>query len=309
MVQVAVIIVTWNVRELALDAVRTLYVDLAQSGLSHRVLVVDSASSDGTVDALRAAFPTLECLASDTNLGFAGGNNAGLRLLGFGADTPPDQLPEAVYLLNPDTRTHLGATRALYDALMSRPDVGVVGARLSFGDGSFQHSAFAFAGLRQLWAEFFPLHWRLREGAFNGRYARARYEGKEPFEVGHTLGATMMLKREVILQTGMFDEQFFMYCEEVDWSWRIHKAGWRILCVPQAHVTHLGGQSSGQVRPRSVINLWDSRLRLYRKHYPAWKLAAARWLVRVGMRCQLRRTDDPELRAAYQTVYDMASQA
>lgn len=309
MTQLAVIIVTWNVCDLALEAVRTLYADLAQSGLSHRVVVVDSASSDGTVEAMRTAFPQVECLASETNLGFAGGNNAGLRLLGFGSDVPPDTLPEAVYLLNPDTITHLGATRTLYDTLMRFPDVGVVGARLSYGDGSFQHSAFAFPGLRQLWAEFFPLHWRLREGSFNGRYARAAYSGSAPFDVGHTLGATMMLKREVILQTGMFDEQFFMYCEEVDWSWRIHKAGWRILCVPQAHVTHLGGQSSGQVRPRSVINLWDSRLRLYRKHYPKWKLALAQQLVRWGMRRKLRSTTDPDLRAAYQTVYDMAGQA
>lgn len=309
MVQVAVIIVTWNVRELALEAVRTLYEDLAGSGLSHRVIVVDSASSDGTVLALREAFPELECLASETNLGFAGGNNAGLRYLGFGTDAPAEALPESVYLLNPDTLTHQGATRTLYDTLMRDTRVGVVGARLSFGDGSFQHSAFAFAGLRQLWAEFFPLHWRLREGSFNGRYARALYEGVVPFGVGHTLGATMMLKREVILQTGMFDEQFFMYCEEVDWSWRIHKAGWRILCAPQAHVTHLGGQSSGQVRPRSVVNLWDSRLRLYRKHYPKWKLLIARAMVRWGMRNKVRTTSDPALREAYQTVYDMAKQA
>jgi GT2 family glycosyltransferase len=98
------------------------------------------------------------------------------------------------------------------------------------------------------------------------------------------LGAAFMLRREVILQTGMFDEQFFMYCEEIDWQRRIQRVGWNGYCVPAAQVTHLGGQSTGLVRPRSFVNLWTSRLRLYAKHYGALKLNVARWLVRAGMR-------------------------
>ena len=150
-------------------------------------------------------------------------------------------MPAAVYLLNPDTVTHPGATRRLYDTLLSRSQVGVVGARLTFADGSFQHSAFRFPGLRQLWAELMPTPGRLIESAFNGRYPRALYRGEQAFDVDFTLGATMMLKREVIQQTGVFDEAFFIYCEEVDWAWRIKKRGWRILCAPAAHVTHIGG--------------------------------------------------------------------
>jgi N-acetylglucosaminyl-diphospho-decaprenol L-rhamnosyltransferase len=310
-VDLAVIVVTWNVRDLALQTLQSLYADLETSGLRARAVVVDSASSDDTVSAIRRAYPQVEVVASQENLGFAAGNNAALRLLGFGkAHTTTDDLPRVVYLLNPDTITKPGATHMLYDTLLNHEGVGAVGANLTYGDGSFQHGAFTFPGLRQIYAEFFPLPGRFVEGRFNGRYSRALYSGTQPFEVDFTLGATMMLRREVIQQTGMFDEGFFMYCEEVDWAWRIQRAGWRILCVPGAHVVHLGGQSTGQASARSVRNLWESRLRLYKKHYPRWKLLFARALVRWGMRrklCQL----DPEtatldLANAYKHVMEQA---
>jgi GT2 family glycosyltransferase len=87
----------------------------------------------------------------------------------------------------------------------------------------------------------------------------------------------------------MFDEQFFMYCEEIDWALRIRKAGWEIQCVPDAHVIHLAGQSTQQVRPRAIVDLWTSRLRLYRKHYPAWKLLLARGMIALGMWLKARQ--------------------
>lgn len=298
----AVTLVTWNVRVLALEALESLYADLQTSGLEADVYVIDSASSDGTADAIAQAFPAVKLTASKQNLGFGRANNLGLKQAGFGT---PDA-PRAAYLLNPDTHTQPGATRALFDALMAAPDIGVVGANLTYGDGSFQHGAFGFPGLRQLWVEFFPTPGRLIEGRFNGRYTRAAYQAAQPFEVDFTLGATWMLKGEVIAQTGMFDESFFMYCEEIDWAWRIRKAGWRILSVPTAHVIHYGGQSTGQVRPRSIIDLWSSRLQLFHKHYPAWKLKIARAMIALGMARKASREQNPEIRAAYLTVKRMA---
>src|SRR6185436_2937522 len=104
----AVVIVTWNVREIVLEALRSLYDDLADSGLEARVIVVDSASSDDTIGAVRANFPQVEMIASAENLGFGKANNLGIKALG--------DLPPAVYLLNPDTLSQKGATRKLFDA-------------------------------------------------------------------------------------------------------------------------------------------------------------------------------------------------
>lgn len=304
MPDLAVIIVTWNVRDLALQTLRSLYADLATSDLQTEVYVVDNASADDTPQAIAREFPQVKLTACGQNLGFGAGNNLALRQAGFFSDDT--NTPRAAYLLNSDTITQPGATRALYDALMADAQVGLVGARLTYGDGSFQHGAFAFPGLRQLWVEFFPTPGRLIEGRFNGRYPRALYEAGQPFKVDFTLGATMMLKREVVAQTGGFDEAFFMYCEEIDWAWRIQRAGWEACCVPAAHVVHLGGQSTGQVRARSVVDLWTSRLKLFDKHYPAWKRAAARRMVAIGMARKAARESNPEVRAAYLTVRDKA---
>ena len=298
----AVIVVTWNTRDLTLNALRSLYADLETSGLTADVYVVDNASVDNTAEAVTAQFPQVKLIVSAENLGFGGANNLAIRQI----MTLPDP-PSVIYLLNSDTITQLGATRALYDALLASDRVGLVGARLSYEDGSFQHSAFAFPGLRQLWVEFFPTPGRLIEGEFNGRYPKALYERGEPFPVDFVLGATMMLRREVIEQTGMFDQQFFMYCEEIDWAWRIHDAGWQVLCVPSAHVTHLAGQSTVQVRPRSLVNLWTSRLLLTQKHYPAWKRPLARLLIVLGTARKRTQTSDPSLRDAYQTIQRLAA--
>ncbi|MBZ0285899.1 MAG: glycosyltransferase family 2 protein [Anaerolineae bacterium] len=308
MADLAIIIVTWNTCALTLEALQSLYADLNANGPDADVYVVDSASSDGTVEAIAQAFPQVKLIVSPANLGFAGGNNCALREIGFGKLNI--SLPKAVYLLNSDTITQPNATRILYETLMANSGVGLVGARLSYGDGSFQHSAFEFPGLRQLWVEFFPTPGRFIEGRFNGRYPRAFYLGGKPFPVDCVLGATMMLRREVIEQTGMFDEQFFMYCEEIDWAWRIRKAGWDVQCVPTAQVVHLGGQSTSQIRAQSIMNLWTSRLRLFAKHYPSWKLRLARWMVALGIERKLWRLketpDFSDLRATYQQIRDKA---
>ena len=288
----AVVIVSWNTRELTLDTLRTLYVDLDSHGPNSEVWVFDGGSTDGSVTAIQEYYPRVRLIANEQNLGFAGGNNFVLRKIGFDLSGPTHgkaDLPRAVYLLNPDTRTQLGATRTLFNALFDLPHAGVVGARLNYEDGSFQHSAFRFPGLSQLVIDLFPVPGRLYESRLNGRYPRVLYDDITPFSVDHTLGATMMLRREVILETGGFDEEYFMYVEEVDWSQRIRQAGWEIYCVPTARVTHLGGQSTKQVRPRSTVNLWKSRLRYVDKTYTPAKRHVARAIVKLGMRRQIAK--------------------
>ncbi len=294
--ELAVVIVSWNTRDLLLDALATLFRDLHASGPQTDVWVVDCASADGSAAAVQTHYPQVKLIASETNLGFAGGNNLALQQMGFAKNSvgsgsaEASSLPRAVYLLNSDTRTRPGATRALYDALFNLPRAGVVGAQLEYGDGSFQHGAFRFPGLVQLWIDLFPVPGRVYDSAINGRYARAQYASGQPFEVDHTLGATMMLRREVILETGMFDENYFMYCEEIDWSMRIRSAGWKIYTVPTAQVIHLAGQSTSQVRPQSIVNLWQSRLRLFEQHYSRSKRRVARAVIRAGMRRQIALT-------------------
>jgi GT2 family glycosyltransferase len=301
MLDLAVIIVSWNVRELILEAIRTLRADLATSGLTARVYVVDNASADGTAEAIRAErWPDVTLIESPRNVGFGAGNNLALRTLGFeDRPTPNPKGPRAVFLLNPDTRTQPGAIRALYDALFSLPYAGMVGARLEYEDGSLQHSGFRFPGLTQIAFDLFPMPNRLRgrlyESGLNGRYPRHLYDGTEPFAVEHTLGAAMMFRREAIEATGIFDEQYFMYSEEIDWCMRVRRAGWEIYIVPTARIVHLEGRSTRQARPQSLIHLWTSRFRFYAKYYTPLRVLLAKGVAKVGILFRIRA-----LRAAAQ---------
>jgi N-acetylglucosaminyl-diphospho-decaprenol L-rhamnosyltransferase len=292
MTDLAIIIVNWNVRDLLAACLRSVQADLSASYLSAEIWVVDNASSDGSVDMLRRDFPDIHLIASQQNLGFAAGNNAALRAIGFDAGREVSSieryqaknLPAAVLLLNPDTKVHPGALPTLCDFLKNNPQVGIVGARLVYGDGSFQHSVFAFPGLWQLAIELLPVPGRLVESRLNGRYPRALYESGQPFKVGHPLGAALCARREAIVQVGLLDERYHMYAEEVDWCKRMASAAWPAYCAPQAVVTHFGGQSTVQIKTSSFINLWTSRHLFYCKHYRPLKVWLAAQIVRLGLR-------------------------
>lgn len=306
--KLAAVIVTWNNEAEIAGALSSLQDDLSACPWQREIHVVDCASRDSTVDLIRRDFPSVAVTACDANIGFGRANNLAMRQIGFERKGKDSDLPDAVYLLNPDTVTHAGATKALFDALFEDERNGVVGARLSFGDGSFQHSAFRFPGLRQIWTELYPTPSRWIESSFNGRYPRSSYDSSVPFEADFALGASLMLRREVLQEVGLFDEQFFIYCEEVDWQWRIRGRGWRILCVPGARITHLGGGSSSQARPASLYNLWKSRLQLYDKHYSPWKRWMARQLVARGMARRIASiaSSETELIDVCRQVIDLA---
>jgi len=279
------------------------------------VIVVDNASTDGSADMVATEFPQVHLIASPTNLGFAGGNNLVLRTLGFGRQetggrgqgargneasgnsksqipNPKSAIrnPQSVLLLNPDAEPVGDAIGQMARFLAEHPAVGGVGAQLAYPDGRFQHGAFRFPALWQLWFDLFPPRpRRLLDSRLNGRYDRTLYAAGRPFPVDFVLGAALMVRREAIESAGVLDEGYFMYAEEVDWCWRIQRAGWPFYCLPTARVIHHGGASTRQFRSQSFLNLWRSRRRLYDRFYgPVRRWLAAR-MVRLGMAAEIRR--------------------
>jgi len=266
------VVVSYNVRALLEACLVSLRDAVAAApDVPTRVVVVDNASTDGSAAMVRERFPEVELRALDRNLGYGGGCNVVLR----GLDTP------YVLLLNPDTEMRGDAPAALVRFLEAHPAAGVVGGRLVYPDGGFQHSAFAFPNLAMSFLDFFPLNHRLTESRVNGRYPRGWYG--QAFRVGHPLGACMCLRRAAVEAAGPFDEGFFMYAEELDLCWRIREAGWQVWYTPDATIVHHAGASTQQLRGEMLVQLHRSRYRFFAKHYGPLFGAMARGVVGLGV--------------------------
>jgi GT2 family glycosyltransferase len=310
-----IVIVNWNVRDLLAACLDSIYVDLAQSGLRAGVCVVDNGSTDGSVEMLRAQFPRTRVIEAE-NRGMGAGNNIGLHVLGFDSSTTPNsksqipnpKTPFAALILNPDTVVRPGALRQLIEFLRAYPRAGVAAPKLLNADGSLQHAGFRFPGFGQMFMDLFPPRGRfarLLDSPLNGRYPARAYASGAPFQVDHTLGAAFAVRAETIAECGLFDETFTMYCEEIDWQWRMARAGWERWIVPGAEVIHYGGQSTSQAPAAALMHLWTSRRRLHhRYHTPAFNAVLSR-LVQLGMRRRIRENHrrsqrgqlDPDRRA------------
>lgn len=319
----AIIIVSYNVRDMLRDCLISVEQSLAASPhLRGEAWVVDNASADGSAAMVHSEFPRVRLVASAENLGFAGGNNLALRFLGLGAETraakpeevtqrtlPPaeeraalsgyasrrtdDVPPRYILLLNPDTIVQGNALARMVAFLDETPQAGGCGAQLAYPDGRFQHGAFRFPSLAQIAFDLFPppgrLNQPLLDSRLNGRYSRRRYQADRPFPVDFVLGAALMVRTAAIQQIGLLDEGYFMYCEEMDWQRRLTAAGWTIFCVPTAHVVHVGGASASQFRGPMLVALWRSRLRYFRRYHSPTFNRLAGWLIRLGMRAEARR--------------------
>ena len=312
--RVAVVVVSYNTRDLLAACLRSVFASPLPDGADLTVVVVDNVSTDGSAALVAQEFSQAHLIVSPTNLGFTGGNNLALHALGFDVTRPADagcplgavvvaaSRPDAVLLLNPDAELVDDALLRLVEFLKITPTAGICGPRLQYGDGSFQHGAFRFPDLVQVFLDLFPLEgvhgagalWaRLHDSRLNGRYPAAMWRGTTPFPVDFVLGAALCIRREVIERIGGLDDGYFMYCEEIDWCLRCRQAGWEVYALPAERVVHHAGQSSRQVRWDAYERLWRSRLRFYEKHraaYPPGYLTVLRGLLRVGAAWRSRQT-------------------
>ncbi len=291
----AVAIVSWNVKELLDDCLLSLREETGGANIDTEVWVVDNASADGSAEMICERHPWVHLLVSTENLGFVRGNNLILEHL------QEQSLPDFVWLLNPDTTIQPGALPTLLRFFAENPRAGLVGPQLLNPDGSLQTSAFRFPDLLQ---PLFDLGWlpqRFYYSRFNGRYPESDAGGR-PFRIDHPLGAAMMARSAAIQQVGLLDPQFFMYCEEIDWAWRMRKAGWEAWLVPEAQVVHYGGASTNQARPATTAYLWESRAILYRKHRDPLTRALVSAVVRRTFAQKAASATDDEWRAAYTKI-------
>ena len=252
--KLSIIIVSWNVGEDLLRCLESIKENRPCEGFE--TIVIDNGSTDGTVEAVRKSFPEVVIIANDENRGFAAANNQGIV----------QSKGEYVLLLNPDTIVHSGAMDTLIGFMDSHPDIGVCGPKLLNEDGSTQRSVRRLPTFRAVLYRhtIFKL-----TGLFRGQYNKWMMKDfaydcqKEVFQL---MGAALLIRRLVIDQVGLMDENFFMYYEEVDLCYRIKQTGWHIVFNPEAEITHLGGRSAEQIPARKRVMMLKSMFIFFRKH-------------------------------------------
>lgn len=250
-----IVIVNYNVRDFLAQALRS--VQAAVGSLSVETWVVDNNSIDGSVDMLREDFPWVRVMANRDNVGFGTANNQAIRASGG----------EYILILNPDTILQEDTLSELVSFMSARPDCGAVGCQILNPDGtfapesrrSFPTPATAFYRMTGL-SRLFP-----RSPRF-GRYNLTHVSRNQVTEVDALSGSCMMVRRQAIDEAGAFDEDFFMYGEDLDLCFRIQQAGWRILYDPATQIIHYKGESTKKGDFRYVRLFYGAMILFMDKH-------------------------------------------
>lgn len=275
----SVVVVSYNVRDLVLSCLASVEASLAGSAVEAEVVVVDNASEDGTADAVRRRFPATRLVETGENRGFAAGCNAGIRV----------SRGCVVVLLNPDTRVLGDALGTLARYLDAHPEVGIAGPRVYRPDGGTQPTRRRFPTLLTGFLESTIVQDVWPDNRVLRRYYVADRSDDVEQAADWLVGACLAARREAIAQVGLLDEAFFMYSEEVEWCYRMGRAGWRVAFVPSAGIVHHEGASSRQDMPARQVAFDTSKVLLFERLHGRWAARSLRafllasYLARVGI--------------------------
>lgn len=246
MIQVSIVIINYNTLKITEDCINSIM--LNTEDITYEIILIDNASTDGSVDYFKN-FGGIKFIPSTENLGFGKGNNLGIAVA----------KGRYVFLLNPDTILQNNAVKILISFLDENKLAGVAGANLYNEDGTYQPSfSQMYPSLKVELSNLFHLLFLQNKHCIN--------KTNHAIKTQSVVGAAMMIKREVIEKTGVFNTEFFMYGEEEEWCSRIRKAGFHIFNVPTAKITHLDGKSFEFSENRQKRRLEGVRT-LYRVSY------------------------------------------
>ena len=244
--KVSIVIVSYNVRQLLVQCIDS--VRKALAGIDGEIVVVDNCSKDDTVACLEANYPDVRLLANQENVGFARANNQAIR----------QSESEYVLLLNPDTLVKENTIRETIAFMDAHPEAGGAGVRMLTREGTPAPES----------RRSIPTPWvaMLKMLGFSRRYYMSNLPWDEPCRIEVVSGAYFMLRRKSIEQVGLLDEDFFMYGEDIDLSYRLLKDGWQNWYLP-FDIIHFKGGSTQKSSFRYVHVFYQAMLIFFRKHY------------------------------------------
>ncbi len=267
----SVVVLNWNAGEDLRRCLQSL--TPLPSEIEMEVMVVDNASSDLSRAMVAKEFPSVRLMVNKTNLGFCAGNNAAL----------PYVNGRWVLFLNPDTIVHSDAPAVMVQYGDARPDVGIIGPKLINPDDSLQYSCRHFPDLAAGFFRKTPLGRLFPKNRYAANYIMSDWDHCSAREVDWLSGAALMVRRCLLDEIGAFDEDYYMFCEDVDLCYRVWKSGWKVVYLPEAVITHRIGRSTDQVPVRSTYLFHRSMYLFYRKHYRSKTPIVVRPLILPGI--------------------------
>ncbi len=255
-----IIIVNWNAGQQLRECLQSIAAADRRGFELLRVVVVDNASVDGSLDGIENLRLPLTLIRNNENRGFAAACNQGAR--GSKADY--------LLFLNPDTRLFEGSLRGPME-FMEQPDnrgIGIVGPQIIDEAGQISRTCARFPTLFRFYVQMLGLN-RLFPHFIPG-YLMTDWDHRESIEVDHVIGAFFLVRRPLFEMLGGFDERFFVYLEDLDFSYRARQAGWRSFYLTGAQVFHKGGGTSEQIRAKRLFYSLRSRVLYGYKHFGRW---------------------------------------
>lgn len=276
-IDLSVIILSYNTKELLSQCVNSVSPE-NQKGISFETIVVDNASQDGSQEMVEKEFPRVILVRNKENMGFSGGNNVGIKIA----------KGNFILFLNSDTKVNKDALRQAVSFMKQNPEVGALSAKTLLPSGKMDPDC--HRGFPHPWASltyFLGLEKIFPKSKLFGQYHKAYlgFEGNHDIDAG--AGAFMMIKREVVERVGIWDEEYFFYGEDLDYFYRIKKAGYKVYFLAKPLLVHYKGASSGLRKESKKINHnpKENRIKVarasskameifyrkfYQERYPSW---------------------------------------
>jgi hypothetical protein len=286
--KLSVVIICWNDWKVIENCLRSLFNCTIET--EFEVIVTDNGSTDGSIEGVRAQFPSVRVIENGANLGFSKANNVGIR----------ESIGEYVLILNPDTIIYPGSLDRWVEFADRHPEAGAFGCKILNPDGTYQVAQRPFPTVRRHLIAAFGLR---PLGLFGRAFLSDKYvgwHGETEREIDWQSGCCILLRGDLLRRLGGFDEQFFFHYEEVDLCHRVWESGHPIRFTPAVTITHLGGQSVGRFPVRFAIETNRNCYRYFYKHFGAKGARRCRQVilahVRIrqfayGVMCWLRPTE------------------
>lgn len=262
-----IIIVSYNSRRYLKDCLDSINENPLNA--RYEIIVVDNGSTDGSIGFLKDNYPDIKLILNNKNIGFAAANNLAIK----SSDS------SYILLLNSDCKVYKDSIDKLLDFMEKNKTAGIIGPKIINSDGSVQHSCRKFpsiinAAFHTILTDIFP------DNPFSRKYKLADIQRDKPVKVDWVSGSCIMIRRGALKDTGLLDERYFMYVEDLDLCYRMWQKNWGVFYFPCAKILHYIGGSSSNKRLVSCIRMQKSVFYFFWKNYKkSWKIIFIPFLI------------------------------